>query len=140
MNTEGLLMRLRGVRRSGSSWIAQCPGHEDRCPSLSITKTSDKILLYCFAGCAIEAICAALKINVADLFSEPRAPREPTPHIVSEIERQLAGLRSHLTPRERVSSVTVIQCSAGNLEQGIARVIALAVEGEIVQAVLKEDA
>jgi len=58
---------LRGPHRSGHGWTAKCPAHEDSKPSLSITQQNGKILLHCFAGCTIEAICAQLGIPVADL-------------------------------------------------------------------------
>ena len=32
-------------------WIACCPAHNDKNPSLSITQTCDKVLVHCFAGC-----------------------------------------------------------------------------------------
>ena len=71
MRIEGALRLLVGVRRSGRGWIARCPAHDDRHPSLSIVKAADgRILLHCFAGCLVEMICEALGILVADLFPE----------------------------------------------------------------------
>jgi len=140
MTLESFLSRLQRVRRNGDGFLARCPAHEDHSPSLSIRNGHDgRILFYCFAGCTIEAICAALQIKVSDLFYKPRAPRQSIPRSARNVERQLSELRSRLTPRERVSSVTVVLCSENNLEQGMARALALAVEGEIVQAVLKKD-
>jgi len=67
--SEGLLGRLKTVRRCGSGWQACCPAHEDHKPSLSIrvTKTGH-ILLKCHAGCPVENIVAALGLTMADLF------------------------------------------------------------------------
>ena len=43
--------------------------HHDRSPSLSIRGTEDgRILIHCFAGCTPAEICAALGIEVAQLF------------------------------------------------------------------------
>ena len=42
------------ARRSGSGWMAKCPAHDDKTPSLSIGETDGKVLLrtndylYCF--------------------------------------------------------------------------------------------
>jgi hypothetical protein len=127
--------RLEGVRRSGSGWIARCPAHRDRSPSLSICERKGRVLLHCFAGCTVEEVCSALGIKMADLFIEPRALREPEPPIVRAVERQIAGLRSRLTPRERELPITVVIAESGNLDAAIARGLALAVEGEIVQIV-----
>jgi hypothetical protein len=45
------LSRLAGVRRCGTGWVARCPAHEDREPSLSIAASAGgQLLLYCFAG------------------------------------------------------------------------------------------
>jgi hypothetical protein len=41
------------ARPSGENFMACCPGHEDRHPSLSIRQLSDGfVLLHCFAGCS----------------------------------------------------------------------------------------
>jgi hypothetical protein len=68
MTPSDLLSRFKGVRRSGDGWIALCPGHEDRNPSLSIHERTGKILLLCHAGCTTEAVCAAAGIVMRDLF------------------------------------------------------------------------
>ncbi len=62
-------------QRSGQGYVARCPAHGDKAPSLSISQTSDgKILVNCFAGCAYDDICSALNIHPADLF--PRENKE----------------------------------------------------------------
>lgn len=67
------LARLDGVKRRGSGWVARCPAHEDRSPSLSVAEGSDgQVLACCFTGCAIEAITAAVNISVRDLYPERR--------------------------------------------------------------------
>lgn len=51
-----------GGHRSGDSWVARCPGHEDHKPSFSIRDTDDgKLLVRCFAGCSQERVIAALR-------------------------------------------------------------------------------
>jgi hypothetical protein len=55
------LSRALEGRRSGRGWMARCPAHNDRQPSLSIADGADgRLLLYCFAGCSWLAIQAAL--------------------------------------------------------------------------------
>lgn len=67
----------------GSSW--QCPSHEDRAPSLSISnrRDGDGVVLKCHAGCATEDVVSALGLTMADLFDEPLENRE-RPRIVAE--------------------------------------------------------
>jgi len=62
MSADALLPRLAGVKRTGPGrWIARCPAHDDRHPSLSIRELEDgRVLLHCWAGCATEdVLCAA---------------------------------------------------------------------------------
>jgi 5S rRNA maturation endonuclease (ribonuclease M5) len=61
-------VRSRGQRAAS----AQCPAHEDRAPSLSVTGIEGQALLYCHAGCHTEDILAALNLTKADLFDEAR--------------------------------------------------------------------
>ncbi len=70
MNVEAILTRFQCVRRNGNgSYVAKCPAHADKNPSLSIREVGGKVLLKCFAECTVEAICAAAGIEMADLFS-----------------------------------------------------------------------
>lgn len=74
MNAEVLLAKFDRVRCTGDGrWLARCPGHDDRNPSLSIRALEDgRLLLHCFAGCEVEKIVAAIGIGLEDLFP-PRA-------------------------------------------------------------------
>ena len=50
-----------GGRRSGHDWIARCPAHDDRKPSLSVREAKDgRVLIRCHAGCDQETVVAAL--------------------------------------------------------------------------------
>lgn len=133
MNLEAILRRLKGVRQSGDGRLARCPAHPDKNPSLSVREENGRVLLHCFAGCAVEAICAALRIKVSDLFSEGCAARKPEPRIVRRAQRQISDLRSRLTPRDRERAVAVVLTTEANLNAAMARALALAVEGELVQ-------
>lgn len=91
MNIDMLLDRLEGVRRTGDNrWIAKCPAHEDRSPSLSVRDADGTVLLHCFAGCAPSEVISAVGLEMSDLFSEentftasrPRIPRIPAGDIL----------------------------------------------------------
>ena len=59
-----VLARLQKVRRSGRGWVALCPSHDDREPSLSVCEgDGGKVLLKCFAGCSYHAIVRALGVG-----------------------------------------------------------------------------
>jgi putative DNA primase/helicase len=72
MNFDAIIAKLDNVKPAGNGKTARCPGHDDRANSLSITPAGDRILINCFAGCSSERICAALGIDVRDLFYEQR--------------------------------------------------------------------
>lgn len=66
---QTLLDRLERVRRAGNGYSARCPAHEDRCASLSVTPGADgRVLVYCFAGCRVDEVTAAVGLSVSDLF------------------------------------------------------------------------
>ncbi len=83
----------------------------------------------------------AAGLSFSDLFAERRIPKEYTPPIVRAVERKMTdmGLRSRLTPTERDTlEPIVILTKIENLDTAICRGLALAVEGELCQIVLKE--
>lgn len=66
-----ILGKLDKVQRSGNGWVACCPAHEDRNPSLSVAHRDGRILLNCQTGCATEDVARALGVCMTDLFDEP---------------------------------------------------------------------
>jgi hypothetical protein len=49
-------------RKSGSGYVACCPAHEDKTPSLSLRDADDgTVLVYCFVGCSQRAVIDALR-------------------------------------------------------------------------------
>jgi hypothetical protein len=74
-----LLSRLRKVKPAGpGKWMACCPAHEDRSPSLSIRLTDDgRILLKCFTGCGAADVISAVGLEFVDLFPESTETRKP---------------------------------------------------------------
>lgn len=61
MNAE-TIARALGGRRAGACWMARCPAHDDREPSLAITDARDgKVLVRCHAGCDQRNVIAALR-------------------------------------------------------------------------------
>lgn len=70
MNIDELLSHFDNPRKNGQGWMARCPAHDDRRPSLSISLTEDgsAILLHCHAGCRTEDVLAASGLSWKDLF------------------------------------------------------------------------
>ena len=70
MNVDKFISRLEGAHKIGvDQWIALCPSHDDREPSLSIKETHEQtVLIHCFAGCTPHEIVSAVGLNLSDLF------------------------------------------------------------------------
>jgi len=74
-NVRAFLARLEGCHEAGpNQWQTRCPAHPDEKPSLSVSVCEGRILVHCHAGCAPEAVVAALGLTMADLFSEGERP------------------------------------------------------------------
>lgn len=72
MSIETILSRLQGVRKTrGDAWVARCPAHADKSPSLSLRWTPDStVLLHCFGGCEPIEVLGAIGMKFDDLFPE----------------------------------------------------------------------
>ncbi|HEY5869293.1 MAG TPA: hypothetical protein VI542_27650, partial [Candidatus Tectomicrobia bacterium] len=92
--------RCPQARQHGDQWQACCPAHDDHTPSLSITPTADKVLLYCHAQCPLDAILAALGLTRRDLFVHGAAHRNGHRRIVTAYDYVDAhGMLVHQTVR-----------------------------------------
>jgi hypothetical protein len=97
---DSLLSRLHGARRTGEGrWLACCPAHQDRRPSLSVRELPDgRVLLHDFGGCGAVAVLDALGLTLADLFPERlpepaggfrRAPRIPASDVLIALAHEV---------------------------------------------------
>jgi hypothetical protein len=119
---ENLLSRLDKVRRTGPGrWVACCPAHEDKSPSLAVRETEDgRVLLHCFSGCDVPSIVAAVGLELSDLFP-PRdlghhCPPERRPFPASDILRAL-GFESLVIASIGKSIATKRDVSEGDFER-----------------------
>lgn len=84
MTAEIILSKLAKVRKMGADrWMACCPAHGDKSPSLSIRETSDgRVLLHCWVGCGANEILESIGLDFDALFPEKltnHSPRERMP-------------------------------------------------------------
>jgi len=93
---QNLLSRLEGVRpTSRDSYVARCPAHKDRSPSLRVTCVPDgRVLIHCFAGCGVDQVLGAIGLELSDLFppkvpDDARPPRIARPYTSREAVRAL---------------------------------------------------
>ena len=107
-----MLSRLDRVKRTGPDrWIARCPAHEDKRPSLAIRELPDeRILVHCFADCPVESILRAIGLEFDALF-----PPKPIEHAKRERRPFNAGdVLECLENEARIAAV-----ASANLANGV---------------------
>jgi putative DNA primase/helicase len=87
--TAAEIARALHGRKSGSGWVARCPAHDDRDPSLALRDADGKVLARCHAGCDQRAVLAALKA----LGLWPEAERAQRRTIVAQYDYKDEGDR-----------------------------------------------
>jgi len=99
MIADKILPLLEKVKKkSDNSWIACCPAHEDRSPSLAIREVDDRVLIHCFAGCDVGEVVSAIGLNILDLFpprtssSKPLSKPFPATDILHCLNREVIFL------------------------------------------------
>jgi len=137
MTVETLLSRLDKSRPTGPGrWIAHCPAHEDRSPSLSIRELDDgRVLMHCFTGCPVADILAAIGLEFADLFppkppADPHVPPERRPFPALDILKALAFEATIV----RLAARDLLE--AGDLVLGEAGFARLALASERIESAL----
>ncbi len=114
MSAAKLVDRLSGVRPTGAGrWIAKCPAHADRGPSLSIRELDDgRVLVHDFAGCGAADVVAAVGLELKDLF-----PEQPAEH-------RCRPSRGWMDARDALACLAVegqvLAVAAGNFQDGVA--------------------
>lgn len=84
MSADILLQRLDKVKPTGRDrWIACCPAHGDKSPSLSIREIDDRTLIHCFGGCGAVEVLGAVGLDWSALYP----PRDPDTHRIKKAPR-----------------------------------------------------
>lgn len=110
---EIILRLLKKVKKVGDSkWLACCPAHQDKSPSLSIKElTGNEVLIHCFAGCETKHVMQSIGLQLRDLF-----PRHPDYQYTQHKAHRFTALELlHLAHYE--SLITLI--AANSLSQNI---------------------
>jgi hypothetical protein len=94
MRIEEILHVLKARRNGPKQWVATCPVHKERTPSLSIREGKKCVLLYCF-GCHARAdkIMPAVGLRHSDIFYESRGTMTPEQR---EAYRREQGRKEHV--------------------------------------------
>lgn len=129
---DDLLHRLESVRETGrGQWLARCPAHPDKSPSLSVRDIGDgTVLLHCFAGCAAAEVTAAVDLTLADLFPgkpehvRPSRRRSPVIHALAAIDQEaniVAVIASDIRQARAIDEATWHRLTTAAARIGAAR-------------------
>lgn len=82
-NAAAIAHALGDAIRNGQGWLARCPAHDDRSPSLSLADSDNgRLLVKCFAGCDARAVLAALRqrelLAGGDVAYTPKTQKLPS--------------------------------------------------------------
>jgi hypothetical protein len=68
---ENILNRVGEYEKNGKGYMARCPAHNDKNPSLSICEgEGGQVLIHCFAGCETKDVLSAVGLNYSDLYPD----------------------------------------------------------------------
>ncbi len=110
MSAFDIVNRLDHCRQiRDGEWIARCPAHNDKSPSLTIKEVGGgRTLLHCFAGCGALDVLTAIGLDWSALYpatdQEFRVPRrkrvEAIDSLVVEIAEHDRALGKRLSKRD----------------------------------------
>lgn len=110
---EDILPRLEKVKRTGAgNWLACCPAHGDRNPSMTLREEPDgRILCRCWAGCGFAEIVAAVGMGWEPWFP-PKSQQDAfqpirRPFPAGDVLEALAG------------EAMVVSVAAANVAHGV---------------------
>jgi len=84
-----LLSRLEGVKQHGSRYVARCPAHDDKSPSLSLSRGEDgRALVHCYAGCETRDVLAAVGLELRELFPDNLSQEQRQQYRRSKLEAE----------------------------------------------------
>lgn len=113
MKAEAFLSRLEKVRRTGNGqWVACCPAHADKNPSMTVRELDDeRVLVHCFAGCDVENILGAVGMDFDALFPD----KPPSDHRVAPVRRPFpaADVIECLSTETRIVQVAAAMMARG---------------------------
>jgi putative DNA primase/helicase len=97
MQLHQLLDRLRGVKKNGAGFGAECPAHDDQVASLSVAEGDHGgIVIHCHAGCPPEAVCSSLGLSLSELMPEETHAREVTAWEIREANGKLVAIHKRI--------------------------------------------
>jgi hypothetical protein len=111
-------------RRVGAGrWIAKCPAHPDRSPSLSIREgRNGRVLVHCFAGCKTQDVLKQLKLGWADICGEPMTPAQAREAAAERVEQERQNQKRRVVERAAFDRIRRLHAIADELVMRLVRI------------------
>jgi hypothetical protein len=112
--TQRLLDRLEGVREtSPDCYLARCPAHDDKSPSLSIKRADDRVLVNCFGGCSASEVVESVGLTLSELFDQPQGDKPA----LSDYQRKRLN-QSRQAFEALAHEIDIVRVYANQLKEG----------------------
>jgi len=103
-----LIASLDG-RQISDGWIAHCPAHDDRRPSLSVRVVGDRVLVKCHTGCSQAAVIAALRDRGLWPGQARQQRRDAPLHLAADTSGRHIAIARHLWERAVPAGGTLVE-------------------------------
>ena len=98
MTYDEILSHLQVKKRYQDKAQCQCPAHDDRQASLTVTKGRDSVLIHCHANCSIENVLLAAGLKMSDLFyQEKRTGSSWQAYIESREKKKIEAVYNYVS-------------------------------------------
>ena len=88
IDIDDFVSRLDKVKRTGPNrYIARCPAHDDKSPSLTISVGNNgSVLVNCFGGCGAIDVINAMGLDWSDLLPDNQDEVKPKKNVIYATE------------------------------------------------------
>lgn len=121
MDINLLLDRLDKVKQTKPNrFVACCPAHDDKSPSLQISEVGDRILIHCFAGCGANEVLNAVNLDYSAIYPDDHTPNSKAIKISPVDEIYVSVYKSQIrngktpTPEDKKRYASIVRKMYGN--------------------------
>ena len=98
MTYDEVLTYFQVKKRQQDKAQCQCPAHDDKQASLTVTKGRDSVLIHCHANCSTENVLSAAGLKMSDLFyQEKRTGNSWQAYIESREKKKIEAVYNYVS-------------------------------------------
>ena len=121
MTTHAIARHFRANAKGRGRYVALCPAHPDRSPSLTITEGhAGRTLLRCWAGCRTEDVLEKLGLSWANICGEPMTRAQAREAAVERQEREVREQKERAAERAAFNQIRELHAIADELGSRLA--------------------